>query len=144
MTTKRKTLPVIAAPNPTRCHRIEDPELAASARHLDCQTYNTCLDLAARKDWRGFHCGGCGAYQAPTPLQRRRDMLGALRLLAETQVMSLLATGETVVDEEDEEHDDSVEKTPAAPSSAARRGTFLLDDDDTGAIPVALSATRAP
>lgn len=89
------------------------------------------------------HCGGCGAYQAPTPLQPRRDMLGALRLLAESQVMGLLAAGDTVVDEDDEEDDDSVEQPPAAPSSAARRSTFLLDDDDTGAIPVAPSASRA-
>jgi len=35
------------------------PGEGKGSRKLDCDLYDTCLDLAAKKDWDGFHCEGC-------------------------------------------------------------------------------------
>jgi hypothetical protein len=102
---------------PQRAHRAEDPEHAARARHLDCQGYDRCLALAAGRGWRSFHCRACPAY-APQPASaRRREMLGLLALLAESDVVG------------------AAEVTPAPPPAppASSRRLFLLDADDTGA-----------
>src|SRR5439155_21395181 len=36
-----------------------DFEEVPGARALDCDTYHECLSLAARVQWRGFHCRRC-------------------------------------------------------------------------------------
>jgi hypothetical protein len=36
-----------------------DFEEVPRARVLDCDTYNECLELAARVRWAGFHCRQC-------------------------------------------------------------------------------------
>jgi hypothetical protein len=61
-----------------------------------------------------FHCNECNAYQAPTPWQQQRDMIGALTLLAESQLLPALAQEPTFVHEtegrgeDDDEPDDSL------------------------------------
>jgi len=37
----------------------ERAEKGQGARHLDCGEYDTCLDLAAKRNWDSFHCGAC-------------------------------------------------------------------------------------
>jgi hypothetical protein len=96
---------------PAPAHLVEDPELAARARRLDCRAYDRCLEHAAAAGWRGFHCRGCRAYTPQTPRERHADLIGLLRLVATASVM------------ED------------APAPAPQRG-FLPDLDDTGAMPI--------
>ena len=37
----------------------ERAEKGEGSRKLDCDLYDACLDLAAKKDWDGFHCDAC-------------------------------------------------------------------------------------
>jgi hypothetical protein len=91
-TTKTTRLRVLHdRPNPTRCERIVDPDLVDSLRRLDCQHYDDCLEVAADRDWPGFHCNGCGGYTPQTPAQRFRDHRATLEMLADTQLLAGLA-----------------------------------------------------
>jgi hypothetical protein len=85
---KNTTALIQITPNPTRCHRVDDPDQVAEQRRLDCRSYGACVDVAADADWRGFHCGRCAAYQPQTAAERRRDNLAILDMLAESQVLS--------------------------------------------------------
>ena len=98
-------LPVIG--NPVACNRITDPDNVNRIRRIDCRSYDRCLDFAVDSGWRGFHCNECRGYEAPTPEEQRRDYMGALTLLAETQLLASLAVPEPVfVDETDEDEDE--------------------------------------
>jgi hypothetical protein len=95
----------VIKPRPTRCHRIEDPEHVPGLRRIDCRAYDACLDVAATKDWRGFHCNDCGAYEPQTRAEARRDYFATLELLAETQLLPALvdpASAADVFEDEDE------------------------------------------
>ena len=37
----------------------ERAEKGEGSRKLDCDLYDACLDLAAKKNWDGFHCDAC-------------------------------------------------------------------------------------
>jgi hypothetical protein len=47
--------------NPTRAKQISSP--AKITRRVFCLHYSLCLDLAITRQWDGFSCGSCGAYQ---------------------------------------------------------------------------------
>jgi hypothetical protein len=112
---KRSALRLPVLSNPVACHRIADPDHVDQVRRIDCRSYDRCLDVATENEWRGFHCNECRGYEARTPDERRKDMLAALRLLAETQLMLQLSqpalafedeTGEDDEDDEDGQADD--------------------------------------
>ncbi len=103
MKTKGASLPIIG--NPVAWRRIEDPDHVNSVRRDDCRAYDRCLRLAAESGWRGFTCNQCTAYQAPTPDEQKRDMMGALTLLEETQLLPALAEEPIFVDETEEAED---------------------------------------
>lgn len=42
------------------------PRQGPGKRHMDCDLYEKCLDLAAKKDWDSFNCEGC-TYQEKGP-----------------------------------------------------------------------------
>jgi hypothetical protein len=111
MKTKGAALPVLGNPVPWR--RIEDPDDVDSIRRLDCRAYDRCLHLAGENGWRGFTCNQCTAYQDPTAYERKRDMMGALALLEETQLLPTLAH-EPVFLDESEERDDGDDEQPDA------------------------------
>jgi len=112
----------VFAPAPTATHRLEDPERADEARHLDCRAYDRCLAGAAAQGWRSFHCRGCAAYVAQTPGERYRDLLGLLQLLAEVQLPAAV-------------------EAPRSPARAGG-GLFLRDLDDTMPLPLAAATRR--
>jgi len=38
---------------------LGSPGEGKGSRKLDCGEYDTCLDLAAERNWDSFHCGAC-------------------------------------------------------------------------------------
>ncbi len=46
-------------PHPAR--PVTDPDEVR--RMVFCRYYDDCLDVAIRKNWRGFHCMKCRAYE---------------------------------------------------------------------------------
>ena len=111
MKTKGASLPVLG--NPVACRRIVDPDDVDQIRRLDCRSYDRCLDLAVEEKWRGFHCRECRGYEAPTPDEQKSDMIAALTLLAETQLLTALSHEPLFVDEtEDNEADEDDEDDP--------------------------------
>ena len=56
-------------------------------RALYCPLYDSCLDLAANSDWKGWTCRGCAAFPAallvgPVPIENV-DVLSAMEALTE-------------------------------------------------------------
>lgn len=123
MKARAVALPVVGNPVPNR--RIKDPDQVDQVRRLDCRAYDRCLDLAVENGWRGFHCNECRGYEAPNPDEQRRDMMGALTLLAETQLLADLAHEPVFVDETEDAADeaDDDDGDDAAPSTAPRVST---------------------
>jgi hypothetical protein len=39
--------------------RIGTPKKGKGERNMDCNFYGACLDFAAKKDWKDFHCDKC-------------------------------------------------------------------------------------
>jgi hypothetical protein len=120
MKRSRSALPVLG--NPVACHLTTDPDEAGSIRRIDCRSYDRCLDLAVESGWRGFHCKECRGYEAPTPEEQRRDYMGALTLLAETQLLASLAIDDVIVDECDEDDDQGDDAEAFEDERAGRRG----------------------
>jgi hypothetical protein len=106
-------LPVIG--NPVPHAGTIDPDQVDGLRRIDCRSYDRCLDLADEQGWPGFHCNECRGYEAPTPEERRHSYLGALRLLAETQLLASLADSDlSFVDEVGDEDDAALGQADAA------------------------------
>jgi hypothetical protein len=123
-----RSLPTLPA-RPLRAHRTDDPDAAARARRLDCAGYDACLELAARRGWRSFHCRGCSAYAPKPASEQHRELLALLELLCDSDAIEAAADADT----------------PPPPVTAGRDGrVFLLDVDDTGYNPVATAAAPAP
>ena len=51
--------------NPSRVPGVEDPEKVE--RELLCVNYDSCLDLALSKSWKGFSCNDCKCF---SPMQK--------------------------------------------------------------------------
>src|SRR6266540_3447275 len=117
-------LPVLS--NPVACHRITDPDHVGQVRRIDCRSYDRCLDVATENEWRGFHCNECRGYEARTPDEQLKDMLAALQLLAETQLMLQLSQPAPVFEDEtgddDEDEDDGQVGDCAAPDRDGNDG----------------------
>lgn len=112
MKRSRPGLPIVG--NPVPHPGTIDPDQVTALRRLDCRSYDRCLDLADEQGWPGFHCNQCRGYEAPTADEQRHSYLGALRLLAETQLLASLAMPDAVyVDETDEAVDDATADAPA-------------------------------
>ncbi len=52
-------------PKPQPCAPVWRPSQVE--RHVLCTHYDDCLDQAIEKDWAGFSCGGCPAYEQEHP-----------------------------------------------------------------------------
>jgi hypothetical protein len=129
MKTNTKTTAALVqiTPSPTKCRtRIEDPDDAPRLRRLECRLYDRCLFYAAKKNWRGFHCNDCQAYERLTPAERRRDHIAIHQMLEETQLLPAIRDGETITDEEND--DDSLTE-PGAPA-APRASGYAFDPYD--------------
>ena len=51
--------------NPTRARAVEEVENVE--RNVLCQSYDSCLDLALCKSWKGFSCNDCTCF---SPMQK--------------------------------------------------------------------------
>lgn len=98
------SLPIVG--NPVPHAGTIDPDHVDGLRRIDCRSYDRCLDLADEQGWAGFHCNECRGYEAPTPEEQRHSYLGALRLLAETQLLASLKDSDAFVDELVDEDDE--------------------------------------
>lgn len=49
--------------NPTGCQQLELAKVSTH-RHLDCQDYDGCLDVAVGRNWPGFNCLGCSQFES--------------------------------------------------------------------------------
>jgi hypothetical protein len=56
-----------------------EPADVLAHRHLDCQEYDQCLDIAVLRPWRSWTCDRCPAFHAAVPA-------GALRVRLEAGV----------------------------------------------------------
>jgi hypothetical protein len=110
-----RSLPTLP-PRPLRAHRSDDPDAAARSRRLDCSGYDACLEVAARRGWRSFHCRGCSAYAPKSATQQHRELLALLELLCDSDAIEAAAAADT----------------PPPPAGAGTGRVFLLDVDDTG------------
>jgi hypothetical protein len=107
MKRRGSSLPIVG--NPVPHAGTTDPDQVDALRRIDCRSYDRCLDLADEEGWAGFHCNECRGYEAPTPEEQRHSYLGALRLLAETQLLASLADSDgSFVDEIGDEGDEAV------------------------------------
>ncbi len=131
---KKPTTPLLIAPNPTRCHRVDGSEKVVGLRRLDCQRYDACLAVAAEGGWRGFHCNGCAAYLSQTPTQRLRDYEATLDMLADTRLLAGLLDAEAsgIEDADDDQDHETVDRGVRL---LQPRG-FAASLDDTGAMPI--------
>ncbi|MFP5213680.1 MAG: hypothetical protein ACLGPL_09895 [Acidobacteriota bacterium] len=59
MTTGRENVCEEIRLNPVECEEVDD-----TSRRVFCKHYDTCLDYAVEKGWKGFHCKECTAYAA--------------------------------------------------------------------------------
>ena len=55
------------------------PRRGRGKRHLNCEVYSACLEIAAAERWRDFHCEGCpkfeeGASVEPTTTKGEGDV----------------------------------------------------------------------
>jgi len=68
------------SPRPVALKLITNPEAAGLARLLQCQHYDSCLDIAVARKWEGFGCAHCEAFE-PRPHEKlRQDMVGMAKL----------------------------------------------------------------
>lgn len=118
-----RSLPTLPA-RPLRAHRQDDPEAAARSRRLDCRGYDACLELAARRGWRSFHCRGCSAYAPKSASEQHHELLALLELLCDSDAIEAAA-----------ETPPPAPRTACAGTGSAAR-MFLPDLDDTGYTPV--------
>jgi hypothetical protein len=126
-------LPVVG--NPVPCAATTDPDQVSQLRRIDCRSYDRCLDLAIDQDWSGFHCNQCRGYEAPTPEEQRRDYLGALTLLAKTQLLASLAMDDDVfVDETGNEDEDDDAQPFGGYGSGVPYDDEDQGEDDVGAV----------
>jgi hypothetical protein len=70
----------VRAPNPRPHATIDDPDEVPAVRQLHCQKYNSCLALAEARNWAGFACTACSAFEPMTPEEEESDRLALLRL----------------------------------------------------------------
>ena len=70
-----------AVPTPARAIQVHDPDRVE--RKFLCVRYNHCLTIASNADWDGFHCNRCTAFRSMTELEKRADLEGIARLIAE-------------------------------------------------------------
>jgi hypothetical protein len=96
-------LPIVG--NPVPHAGTVDPDQIDAIRRLDCRSYDRCLDVADEQGWPGFQCNECRGFEPPTAEEKRHSYLGALRLLAETQLLASLAADDVFVDESDDDVD---------------------------------------
>jgi hypothetical protein len=68
-------------PNPTKCNppAQADKIKVEEHRNVFCRDYNSCTDLAARKDWLAFSCTKCPHFardKAPSATAFARNQPG--------------------------------------------------------------------
>jgi hypothetical protein len=61
---------------------VENLDNADRVRRFDCRSYNPCVVMAARRDWSGFTCRKCDAYEPPPAEEQAWDAKCSLRLAA--------------------------------------------------------------
>ena len=49
--------------NPTEWRQLEVKEVE-KYRHIDCDNYDDCLNLAIKKEWTGFNCLNCSQFES--------------------------------------------------------------------------------
>lgn len=67
-------------PNPVIAGAIYDPEQAPAQRRLHCCHALACVRYAARRNWPGFSCNKCLAFEAITPTDEQADLQGLIEL----------------------------------------------------------------
>lgn len=67
-------------PNPLPHAKIEHPD-GADVRHLDCVSYNSCLEVAVASGWKGFSCLSCAAHVPMGKEDLRSDIEGLAAML---------------------------------------------------------------
>ncbi len=58
--------------NPTKCGTLGHPYDAEQEQRVNCVRRLSCLDIAAKRGWRGWNCGACAfTEEAVEPLRLR-------------------------------------------------------------------------
>jgi hypothetical protein len=70
----------LRAPKPRPHATLDDPDEVPAVRELHCRRYDQCLTLAEAREWAGFACTACAAFEPQTAEQEAADHLGLLRI----------------------------------------------------------------
>ena len=66
-------------------HPYDEDALRAPPRHLQCKSYDRCLNEAVKQGWPTWQCGECDGYEEISSDEKMRDMFGLLALFGEVK-----------------------------------------------------------